>query len=156
MPVLCHPDEEHDAEGDGGARYTDFDALPIPARWLYGPLHAAWDAGPVSIDGHLEEGDEVAGFEVVHLPGHAPGQIGLWRASDRLALSGDCFYMFDPEHLRPSREPKAPPPAFSLDVPLSRESMRKLAALEPATACPGHGPPLRGDVRGALERAAQT
>jgi hypothetical protein len=32
--------------------------------------------------------------------------------------------------------------------------MRKLAALEPAVALPGHGEPLRADVRGALEQAA--
>jgi hypothetical protein len=32
--------------------------------------------------------------------------------------------------------------------------MRKIAALEPAIACPGHLGPLTGDVRGQLERAA--
>ena len=32
-----------------------------------------WDGGPVPIAGTLAEGDDVAGFEVVHLPGHAPG-----------------------------------------------------------------------------------
>jgi len=32
----------------------------------------------------VQEGDDVAGFEVVHLPGHAPWLIGLWRASDRV------------------------------------------------------------------------
>jgi glyoxylase-like metal-dependent hydrolase (beta-lactamase superfamily II) len=30
-------------------------------------------------------GETVAGFEVVELAGHAPGQIGLWRASDVVA-----------------------------------------------------------------------
>ena len=30
-------------------------------------------------------------------PGHAPGQIGLWRESDRLALTSDCFYTLDPQ-----------------------------------------------------------
>lgn len=153
-PVLCHPDEREYAEGDGGRRYTDVSALPVPARWAYQAMFPTWDGGPVKIDGTLEEGDEVAGFEVVHLPGHAPGLIGLWRASDRVAIVGDCFYMYDPPKLRPSSTPLVPPGPFSLDVDQARESMRKLAALEPAAALPGHGEPLRGDVRAALERAA--
>ena len=32
--------------------------------------------------------------------------------------------------------------------------MRKLAALEPAAAWPGHAKPATGDVRSQLERAA--
>jgi glyoxylase-like metal-dependent hydrolase (beta-lactamase superfamily II)/predicted ester cyclase len=156
IPVLCHPAEREDAEGDGGLHYTDISALPVPARWVYAAMFPTWDGGPVRIDGTLEEGDEVAGFEVVHLPGHAPGLIGLWRASNRVAIVGDCFYMYDPPRLRPSRVPIVPPGPFSQDVPTARESMRKLAALDPAVACPGHGEPLRGDVRAALERAAAT
>lgn len=154
IPVLCHPDERSDAEGDGGMHYTDVSALPVPARWVYAAMFPTWDGGPVQIDGTLAEGDDVAGFEVVHLPGHAPGLIGLWRASDRVAIVGDCFYMYDPPRLRPSRVPIVPPGPFSQDVGIARESMRKLAALEPAIACPGHGVPLTGDVRGALERSA--
>ena len=45
--------------------------------------------------GTVKEGDEIAGFKVIDLPGHAPGLIGLWRESDRLALVSDCFYTID-------------------------------------------------------------
>ena len=31
-------------------------------------------------------------FEVLHLPGHTPGQIGLWEAQTRTLFSGDCVY----------------------------------------------------------------
>ena len=98
VPVLCHPDEVQDAEGSGGFRYWDphLASLPTPHRQLHRLLHRyAWDGGPVQISGTLVEGDEVAGFKVIELPGHAPGQIGLWRESDRLALSSDCFYTLD-------------------------------------------------------------
>ncbi len=40
------------------------------------------------------------------------------------------------------------------DTEEARASMRKLAALEPATAWPAHGDPLAGDVARRLERAA--
>ena len=58
---------------------------------------AFWDGGPVEIAGTVDEGDDVSGFRVVHLPGHAPGLIALFRESDRLALTSDCFYVIDPE-----------------------------------------------------------
>jgi glyoxylase-like metal-dependent hydrolase (beta-lactamase superfamily II) len=114
-----------------------------------------WDGGPVQISGTVSEGDEVAGFEVVHIPGHAPGMIALWRASDRLALTSDCFYTLDPQ-TGIKGKPRLPHRAFNQDTEQARASIRKLAALEPAAAWPGHADPLTGDVRGALERAADT
>jgi hypothetical protein len=47
-----------------------------------------------------------------------------------------------------------PHPAFNWDTEAARASMRKLAALEPAAAWPGHRGPLTGDVRAVLEEAA--
>ena len=76
VPVLCHPLEVEDAEGSGGFRYwpEGLAGLPTPMRQMHRLMHRyAWDGGPVEIAGTLAEGDEVAGFEVVHLPGHAPG-----------------------------------------------------------------------------------
>jgi len=44
----------------------------------------------------LEEGDIVdtgdRAFEVLHLPGHSPGSIGLWEAKTRTLFSGDAIY----------------------------------------------------------------
>jgi len=155
VPVLCHPAERADAEGDGGAHYFDFSRLEVPARWLLPLALRLWDGGPVKIAGTLEEGDDVAGFEVVHLPGHAPGLIGLWRASDRLALVSDCFYTLDPQTGRKGA-PRMPHVAFNLDTEQARASMRKLAALEPSAVWTGHADPLTGDVREQIERAAGT
>jgi glyoxylase-like metal-dependent hydrolase (beta-lactamase superfamily II) len=31
-------------------------------------------------------------FEVLHLPGHSPGSIGLWEASTGTLFSGDAIY----------------------------------------------------------------
>ena len=100
----------------------------------------------------VDEGDEIAGFRVVHLPGHAPGLIGLWRESDRLALSSDCFYTLD--MWGRSCDPVLPSAIYNFDTEQARESIRKLAALQPAAAWPGHARPATGDVRAALLRAA--
>ena len=110
-------------------------------------------AGPVQIDGTVEEGDVVAGFEVIELSGHAPGLIGLWRARDRVALVSDCFYMTD-LHGRP-QPPAVPPDAYNLDTAQAKRSIAKLAASRPAVVLPGHLGPLAGpDVVAQLEAAA--
>jgi hydroxyacylglutathione hydrolase len=155
VPVLCHPDEVQDAEGSGGFRYwpEGLVGLPTPQRQIHRLLHRyAWDGGPVKISGTVTEGDEIAGFRVVHLPGHAPGQIGLWRESDRLALVSDCFYTLD--MWGRNCAPHVPEPMYNYDTDEARASIRKLAALEPAAAWPGHAKPVTGDVRSQLERAA--
>ncbi|HEY8583340.1 MAG TPA: ester cyclase [Capillimicrobium sp.] len=155
VPVLCHPADQADAEGDGGLHYMDLSKLNPVGKRAFPHLLRHWDGGPVTIDGTVEEGDEVAGFRVVHLPGHAPGLIGLWRESDRLALVSDCFYTLDPQTGRHGH-PRVPHAAFNLDTEQARASIRKLAALEPATAWAGHADPLTGDVRSQLEQAAAT
>ncbi len=148
-PIQCHLDERADVEGDGGVHYFDYKALPFFARPLTAHLMGSWDDGPLAVDKTLQEGDAVGDFEVVHLPGHGPGCMGLWRASNRLALSNDCFALFDPAFPRAGK-PRIPHPAFNWSTERVRESIAKLAALEPATCWPGHFGPLTGDVASQL------
>jgi len=155
-PVWCHPDEVRDAQGSGGFRYwpADLEGLPLGQRQIHRVLHRHfWDDGPVKIEGTLEEGEEVAGFRVVHLPGHAPGLIGLWRESDRLALVSDCFYTVD--MWARDVDPHVPDRVYNFDTEQAAASIAKLAELEPAAAWPGHGRPVTGEVRAKLERAAR-
>jgi glyoxylase-like metal-dependent hydrolase (beta-lactamase superfamily II)/predicted ester cyclase len=155
VPVLCHPDEVQDAEGSGGFRYwpSDLAGLPPVARQVHLLLHRyVWDGGPVKISETVREGDELAGFRVVEVPGHAPGQIALWRESDRLALSSDCFLTLD--MWGRDCAPRVPDPVYNFDTDQARASVKKLAALEPAAAWPGHARPLTEDARAQLERAA--
>jgi glyoxylase-like metal-dependent hydrolase (beta-lactamase superfamily II) len=155
VPVYCHPDERADAEGDGGRHYFHLEQLAPHGRAVLTPMLGVWDGGPTAIAGTVEEGDDVAGFRAVHLPGHAPGLIGLWRASDRLALVSDCFYTLDPQTGLHGR-PRLPHRAFNYDTEQARASIRKLAALAPAAAWAGHADPLGGDVAAQLEHAAAT
>jgi glyoxylase-like metal-dependent hydrolase (beta-lactamase superfamily II) len=159
-PVLCHPDEVADAESDASiAPYWDLSLLPVaPVRWIYPFLLRRWDGGAVKIDGTVSEGDEVAGFRVVHFPGHAPGLIGLWRERDRVAIVSDTIYLVDSARLKPLPEGEAsvPHPAWAWNHAMAKESVRKLAALEPAVVVAGHDEPLRGEsLRPVLERAAE-
>ena len=155
VPVLCHADNRADAEGDGGRHYFDYAKLKPYAKPVFPFLLNVWDGGPVAIADTVAEGDDVAGFEVVLLAGHAPGLIGLWRAADRLALVSDCFYTLDPQTGRHGH-PRVPHAAFNHDTEQARDSILKLAAMQPAAAWAGHAQPLTGDVREQLEHAAQT
>jgi hydroxyacylglutathione hydrolase len=97
------------------------------------------------ISRRLREGDEVAGFTVLETPGHSPGHVSYWRESDRTLLCGDVMWGWNPFTLRgPIREPAwivTPAPGRN------RESARRIAALEPALVCFGHGPPLRDPAK---------
>ncbi len=95
----------------------------------------------------LREGDEVAGFTVLDVPGHSPGHIALWREQDRTLIAGDVFFN------RPRLG--SPPDFLTVDPERNRASMRRLAELRPALALFGHGPPLRDPDRLALVAARQ-
>jgi glyoxylase-like metal-dependent hydrolase (beta-lactamase superfamily II) len=159
-PVFCHADDVAEAESDAAiAPYMEVSELPVPARWLYPLLLKRWDGGAVQIAGTVAEGDEVAGFQVLHFPGHAPGLIGLWRESDGVALVSDVIYLIDSTKMGrplPKGEASVPHPAWNWDHAKAKESIRRLAALEPTLVCTGHDEPLRGEnLRPALERAAE-
>jgi glyoxylase-like metal-dependent hydrolase (beta-lactamase superfamily II) len=89
----------------------DFDAsdlrkLRIAGYEVEGSLitalpHAGYDLGsyrvrPARATRIVEEGDRVdtgdRRFEVLHLPGHSPGSIGLWEAATGILFSGDAIY----------------------------------------------------------------
>jgi glyoxylase-like metal-dependent hydrolase (beta-lactamase superfamily II) len=159
-PVFCHPDEVADAESEAAIdSYMAISELPLAPRLAYPLLLRRWDGGAVKIDGTVSEGDEVAGFRVVHFPGHAPGLIGLWRESDRLALVSDVIYLLDSVRLGkllPPGEASVPHPAWAWDHAKAKDSVRKLAALDPAVVGAGHAGPLEADsLRETLERAAE-
>jgi hydroxyacylglutathione hydrolase len=89
----------------------------------------------------LTDGETVGhGFVVVPSPGHTPGHISLWRATDGVLIAGDALMGLDllsgQPHLRL-------PPRFDQPDPSAvRTSALRLAALEPQVLFFGHGPPM--------------
>jgi glyoxylase-like metal-dependent hydrolase (beta-lactamase superfamily II) len=72
----------------GGPALT---ALPTPDYDL-----SAWQIRQATVTRELEDGDVIdlgnRHFEVLHLPGHSPGSIGLWEANTGTLFSGDAVY----------------------------------------------------------------
>jgi glyoxylase-like metal-dependent hydrolase (beta-lactamase superfamily II) len=102
-------------------------------RMFAGPAH--------KVDRVLVEGDEVAGFQVLHTPGHAAGHVSFWRESDRVLIAGDVLNTMHPFTMK--RGLREPLEVFTPDPALNRKSIKRLAELEPALLLVGHGPPLR-------------
>jgi glyoxylase-like metal-dependent hydrolase (beta-lactamase superfamily II) len=154
-PIYCHPLEKSAVQSSSPYRdYWNLGLLSSWARPVYPRLLASWDGGALEVAGTVEEGDEVAGFKVLHLPGHAPGLIALYREDDGLALVSDLFYTLNPE-TGIGNAAHVPHPAFNLDTNQARESIRRLATFAPKVVWPGHAKPVSGDdIDLQLQRAA--
>ena len=116
-----------------------------PDHWINRVIDRVWAGPPRKVDRALREGDEVGGFEVLDVPGHSPGHVAYWRPADRILVLGDVLNNMNVMTGVPGlHEPRT---IFTVDPPRNRESARRLAGLEPALACFGHGPPLRDPQR---------
>ena len=85
----------------------------------------AWAGPPYPVARRLREGDEVAGFKVLDVPGHSPGHVAYWRESDRALIAGDVLNNMNLMTGIPGlHEPRV---EFTTDPALNRESARRLA-----------------------------
>ena len=88
------------------------------------------------------------GWRWVHTPGHTAGHVSLFRDEDRTLIAGDAVITTKQESafavLTQRPEVHGPPAYYTQDWQASRESVERLAALEPAVLVTGHGRPMRG------------
>jgi glyoxylase-like metal-dependent hydrolase (beta-lactamase superfamily II) len=96
-----------------------------------------------TLEGNEDLSPLFPGLRVVALPGHTPGQIGLWLEAERVLIGGDVVM-----NVLPWPRPTLPLPAYTVDMVEAKRSVAKAAALKPQTLCVGHGPPLRNAVVG--------
>ena len=123
-----------------GREFCDFLAaagMPVEGEALLDALpHADFDpetfrtrsAAPTRI---VDEGEEIdlgdRHFEILHLPGHSGGSIGLWESRTRTLFSGDAIY--DGPLLDELPES---------DIPTYVETMKRLRALPVEIVHGGH------------------
>jgi glyoxylase-like metal-dependent hydrolase (beta-lactamase superfamily II) len=117
------------------------------ARWLK----------PLPADGGIPH---MPGWKWIHVPGHTPGQVALWREGDRVLLAADAFITTRQESayavVAQKLEMHGPPMYFTPDWDSARESVERLAALEPELVVTGHGPAMQGpEMRSALKELAR-
>lgn len=114
-------------------RQPDHFMAAVSYRVFTGPGHP--------VDRKLVVGDEIAGFQVLHTPGHSAGHIALWRESDRVLVAGDVFNSANPLTGIPGL--RLPYDFWTPDPAENRRSAKRLGELEPALVLVGHGPPVR-------------
>lgn len=136
IPLACHVDDVDAMEGRRPVQEADRNH---PANRLF---HVISEGPPRKVDRPFTEGDEIAGFEVIHAPGHARGEVIFWREADRVAICGDVVRNISFLAMRAGL--REPPDFFTMDVAENRRSIRKLANLKPKITLPGHGPAIVG------------
>jgi glyoxylase-like metal-dependent hydrolase (beta-lactamase superfamily II) len=139
VPLACHEADVPAMEGR---------APMAPDNFIVRLAHRLWSGPPRPVDVVLRGGEELAGFRVIHAPGHTPGHVLLFRERDRVAIAGDVLANLSLK--RGLGHLSEPPHPFSANPLLNRESIKLLVGLRPALVCFGHGPPLR--KRALLER----
>ncbi len=109
------------------------------------PIHAHHDArDEITADQRLQDGENVAGFRVIALPGAGAGEIALLAADAALLVIGDALINLPPDGLR------VLPEKYCANPLQARESMEVLRDCEFTTLGFAHGPPITNDAHAQL------
>jgi len=104
---------------------------------------------PPRIDRELADGDELGfgdGAVAVAAPGHTPGSVAVYLPRHQVLFTGDAIAR--------GQDGRVICGVFNVDRAQAAESFRRLAALDVAVACFGHGEPLTHAAAAALRAAA--
>lgn len=103
------------------------------------------------VDRELRASEELpevlGGIVALATPGHTPGHLAFWQPEQRILFCGDVIF-----NLPNLRLPFA---LFTVDMDENRRSIQRLAELDPAVVCFGHGNPLTEDATQRLRRFAE-
>jgi glyoxylase-like metal-dependent hydrolase (beta-lactamase superfamily II) len=88
------------------------------------------------------------GWQCIPTPGHTPGHVSYFRPDDRVLITGDALVTLKMNSLtglllqRPGLS--GPPWYTTWNRPAARQSIDRLARLEPTVLAGGHGQPMTG------------
>lgn len=162
VPIYAHPIEFPYLTGQ--AAYPPAD--PSVGGGMMARLSKMYPRDPIDVSRWLQplpqDGSvpSLPGWKWILVPGHTPGQIALWRESDRMLLPADAFITTNQESAyavaKQEVEMHGPPMYFTQDWEAARDSVRLLAGLEPELVVTGHGEAMRGPLmRQALHELAR-
>ena len=161
VPVYAHPLEMPFLTGRSSYPPVDptvggalgFMARVFPKR----RLNLGKRVKPLPADGSIPG---VGDWRWIHTPGHTPGHVSLFRDSDRVLLAGDALATLNQDSaiamVTQGLKFSVPPAPLTIDWTQARESVERLAALEPWAVAAGHGLPAVGPhVAEDLQRFAR-
>ncbi|MGA2111114.1 MAG: MBL fold metallo-hydrolase [Anaerolineales bacterium] len=115
---------------------------------LFGVMRRAMPMPILLVDRILAEGDTIAGWQVLHTPGHTDGSICLYR-------EGAILFAGDALRCDAQGNPLLPSGAMSSDMNMAMHSVRRIAALKFDTLLVGHGAPCLQQASQKLSEWAQ-
>jgi|Deesub1362A_J573_1020465.scaffolds.fasta_scaffold02173_7 glyoxylase-like metal-dependent hydrolase (beta-lactamase superfamily II) len=138
-PVACHTLEAPFVLGQ-----RSYGRIPSRnvAFWI-GEFLMSATPWAVSTPQPLEHGQRIFGMEVLHLPGHTPGQVAFLHHQDRAVICGDVV-------MNLMGRLSGPPILATPDLAQARRSIARLAELDFEHLLPSHGPPILANGRRAL------
>ena len=121
-----------------------------------GPVNVGRWLQPLPADGTVPG---MPGWRWLPAPGHTPGQVALWRESDRTLIAADAFITTAQEsaYAVAMQKPElhGPPKYYTQDWVAAQNSVQDLVNLEPELVITGHGPAMHGaELRRALHGLA--
>jgi glyoxylase-like metal-dependent hydrolase (beta-lactamase superfamily II) len=109
---------------------------PKPKNVLFMAFSSFIKPKPVEVDIALKDGEKIANFNVIGVPGHTPGSIVLFDAKRKALFAGDTL-RFDGSKVTGA------PKQFTWNEDKEKESIEKISMLEFDVMLPGHGEVLR-------------
>lgn len=140
LPLSCHQNEIFRAET--GMVTNDY---PRPQHWIAKLQQKYWAGRGHQVDRTIVENDTIGNFRVIETPGHSAGHISLFRERDGVLITGDVATNMN--LLTTATGLWLPPNMFTSDQQRNIQSLQKLAELNPAIICFGHGPVMRNTDR---------
>ncbi len=111
------------------------------------PINLGTNVKPFPSDGTVPY---MKGFKWIHTPGHTPGHVSFFRENDRALIAGDAFVTVKQEYLykvlTQEQEISGPPRYLTTDWNAAKQSVTKLAELNPSVAVTGHGLPMSDEL----------
>ncbi len=159
LPVHLHPDELPFVTGATLSPMPLDDPLErlVPKR-LHRWLVSKGNLGDAARAFDLSAGiPGLPDWECVPTPGHTPGHVAFFRRSDRVLIVGDAVLTVNFATLGGlllhKQSITGPAPMVTSSLPVAKESIAALAALEPRVLASGHGIPMTGEGTAAALRA---
>lgn len=151
VPVYAHPLEFLYLIGE--KRYPEPDTSVEGG--LLAKISSIYPIEPINVSEVLQEIPKTGGlpwlpdWKWIHVPGHSPGQIALFREKDKFLIAADAFVTVKQDSLYKvlvqKKEIHGPPVYLTTNWDMAKESVIKLQVLEPEYAVTGHGSHMEGE-----------
>jgi glyoxylase-like metal-dependent hydrolase (beta-lactamase superfamily II) len=134
-PVACHAEDVPYVDGRKKA------PIPLLMR-LFVRIH------PAPVATVLNDGDQIGALQVLHTPGHTPGEVVFFHPIRKILFSGDAV-------VERSGKLTMAAPRYAADLRQAVDSLSEIRDLHAEILLPGHGVPVTRDVDSLLDDLIQ-